>query len=35
MLRLIGADQVIDYAKGDYTNTGEIYDLIIDVVGGS
>jgi 2-desacetyl-2-hydroxyethyl bacteriochlorophyllide A dehydrogenase len=34
MLRLIGADQVIDYTKGDYTNTGETYDLIIDVVGG-
>lgn len=33
MLRSIGADHVIDYTKGEYTNTGEAYDLIIDVVG--
>ena len=33
MLRSIGADHVIDYTKGDYTKTGESYDLIIDVVG--
>ncbi len=32
-LRSLGADHVIDYTKGDYTNTGEAYDLIIDVVG--
>ena len=33
MLRSIGADHVIDYTREDYTNRGEIYDLIIDVVG--
>jgi NADPH:quinone reductase-like Zn-dependent oxidoreductase len=33
MLRSIGANHVIDYTKGDYTKTGETYDLIIDVVG--
>ena len=33
LLRSLGADHVIDYTKGDYTNTGEAYDLIIDVVG--
>jgi len=35
MLRSIGADRVIDYTKEDYTNNGETYDLIIDVVGKS
>jgi 2-desacetyl-2-hydroxyethyl bacteriochlorophyllide A dehydrogenase len=33
MLRSIGANHVIDYTKEDYTNNGESYDLIIDVVG--
>jgi 2-desacetyl-2-hydroxyethyl bacteriochlorophyllide A dehydrogenase len=33
MLRSIGAHHVIDYTKGDYTNNGESYDLIIDTVG--
>ena len=33
MLRSLGADHVIDYTKGDYTNRGEAYNLIIDVVG--
>ena len=33
LMRSLGADHVIDYTKGDYTNTGETYDLIIDVVG--
>jgi NADPH:quinone reductase-like Zn-dependent oxidoreductase len=32
MLRSIGVDHVIDYAKEDYTKNGERYDLIIDVV---
>jgi NADPH:quinone reductase-like Zn-dependent oxidoreductase len=33
MLREIGANNVIDYTKGDYTKSSESYDLIIDVVG--
>ena len=33
MLRSIGADQVIDHTQEDYTQSGERYDLIIDVVG--
>jgi NADPH:quinone reductase-like Zn-dependent oxidoreductase len=32
MVRAIGADQVIDYTQEDFTQTGERYDLILDVV---
>jgi NADPH:quinone reductase-like Zn-dependent oxidoreductase len=35
MLRSIGADHVIDYAREDFTKRGERYDVIIDVVGKS
>ncbi len=35
MLRSIGADHVIDYAQEDYTQSGERYDVIVDVVGKS
>lgn len=35
MLRSIGAQHVIDYTRGDYTDSVESYDLIIDVVGRS
>jgi NADPH:quinone reductase-like Zn-dependent oxidoreductase len=35
MMRSIGAQQVIDYTREDYTDSRESYDLIIDVVGRS
>jgi NADPH:quinone reductase-like Zn-dependent oxidoreductase len=33
MLRSIGADQVVDYTRQDFTKSGETYDAIFDVVG--
>jgi len=33
MLRSIGADQVIDYKREDFTKSGETYDVIFDVIG--
>lgn len=36
MLRTLGADQVVDYTRQDFTETGETtYDVIFDVVGTS
>ncbi|UCH60370.1 MAG: NAD(P)-dependent alcohol dehydrogenase [Anaerolineales bacterium] len=35
MLRSIGADHVIDYTQEDFTQRGESYDVIFDVVGKS
>ena len=35
MLRSIGADHVIDYAQEDFTKSGQIYDIIFDVIGKS
>jgi NADPH:quinone reductase-like Zn-dependent oxidoreductase len=33
MVRSIGADQVIDYAKEDFTQTEQAYDVMLDLVG--
>lgn len=35
MLRSIGADQVIDYTREDFTKSGKTYDVILDVAGKS
>src|SRR5579864_687882 len=32
MIRSVGADHVIDYAREDFTRNGQIYDYILDVV---
>jgi NADPH:quinone reductase-like Zn-dependent oxidoreductase len=33
MVRSIGADQVIDYIKEDFTKNGQLYDVVLDMVG--
>jgi NADPH:quinone reductase-like Zn-dependent oxidoreductase len=33
LVRSIGADHVVDYTQGDFTKSGQRYDLILDLVG--
>jgi NADPH:quinone reductase-like Zn-dependent oxidoreductase len=35
VIRLLGADHVIDYGKEDFTKSGETFDVIFDIVGKS
>jgi NADPH:quinone reductase-like Zn-dependent oxidoreductase len=35
VMRAVGADHVVDYAREDFTQNGECYDVILDVHGKS
>jgi NADPH:quinone reductase-like Zn-dependent oxidoreductase len=33
MVRSLGADDVIDYTKEDFSKSGRVYDMVVDTVG--